>query len=128
MRLPRGEPLGLDPAGGAGPFRSPRSEKTLLKATSPAREHENKTATPVEQQERTKCLPMRTLGVASLGLVCGLLAGLLAQEVIARIATFGDGQISDSLQLAIVLGFLVPALAIVGAGAALTIDGRMRRR
>ena len=71
---------------------------------------------------------MRTLGVASLGLVCGLLAGLLAQEVIARIATFGDGQISDSLQLAIVLGFLVPALAIVGAGAALTIDGRMRRR
>jgi hypothetical protein len=63
-----------------------------------------------------------------LGLVCGLLPGLLAQEVIARIATFGGGQISDSLPLALVLGFLAPALAIVGAGVALVIDGGMRRR
>jgi hypothetical protein len=48
---------------------------------------------------------MRTIGVASLDLACGLLAGLVATEVIARIA-----------------------LAVAGAIAAPVIDGRKRRR
>ena len=61
---------------------------------------------------------MRTVGVASLGLVCGLLAGLVATEVIARIALAGGGQISGSLPLALLLGFLTPALAVAGAVAA----------
>ncbi len=70
---------------------------------------------------------MRKLGVAFIGLIGGLLVGVLVHEVIARIVMSG-GQVPDSLPLALVLGFLAPALAIVGAGAALTIDGRMRRR
>jgi hypothetical protein len=40
----------------------------------------------------------------------------------------GSGQLPDSLSLAIVLGFLAPALAVVGAVVALVIDSRMRRR
>ena len=71
---------------------------------------------------------MRKLGVAFIGLIGGLLVGFLVHEVIARIAMSGSGQISDSLPLALVLGFLAPALAIVGVVVALVIDCRMRRR
>ena len=71
---------------------------------------------------------MRKLGVAFMGLIGGLLVGFLVHEVVARIVMSGSGQLPDSLSLAIVLGFLAPALAIVGVVAALVIDGRMRRR
>ncbi len=48
---------------------------------------------------------MRTIGVASLSLACGLLVGLVATEVIARIT-----------------------LAVAGGIAAPVIDGRKRHR
>jgi hypothetical protein len=72
---------------------------------------------------------MRKLGVAFIGLISGLLVGFLVHDVIARIAMSGSGQLPDSLALALVLGFLAPALAIVGAVVALVIaGGRVRRR
>jgi hypothetical protein len=71
---------------------------------------------------------VRKLGVAFMGLIGGLLVGFLVHEVIARIAMSGSGQLPDSLPLALVLGFLAPALAVVGAVVALVIDDRMRRR
>jgi hypothetical protein len=71
---------------------------------------------------------MRKLGVAFIGLISGLLVGFLFTDVVARIAMFGSGQLPDSLPLALLLGFLSPALAIAGTVLALVIDGRMQRR
>lgn len=71
---------------------------------------------------------MRTLGVALVGLVCGLLAGLLVQEAVARLVLSGGGQFPDSTALALFLGFVTPALAVAGAVAAPVIDARTRRR
>ena len=71
---------------------------------------------------------MRKLGVAALGLFGGLLTGYLLIEVIARIVLGNDGQVPDSLPLALLLGYLTPVLAIVGVVIALVIDGRMRHR
>jgi hypothetical protein len=71
---------------------------------------------------------MRKLGVAVLGLFGGLLTGFLLLEVIARIVLGNDGQVPDSLPLALLLGYLTPVLAIVGVVIALVIDGRMRHR
>lgn len=71
---------------------------------------------------------MRKLGVAFIGLISALLVGFLIHEVIARIAMSGSGQLPDSLPLALLLGFLSPALAIVGTVLALVIDVRMQRR
>ncbi len=73
---------------------------------------------------------MRKLGVAFIGLISGLLVGFLFTDVIARVAMSGSGQLPDSLPLALLLGFLSPALAIVIVGTvlALVIDGRMQRR
>jgi hypothetical protein len=77
---------------------------------------------------RRKGTLMRKLGVAFIGLISGLLVGFLIHEVIARIAMSGSGQLPDSLPLALLLGFLTPALAIVGTVVALVVDGRIRRR
>jgi hypothetical protein len=71
---------------------------------------------------------MRNLGVAFIGLITGLLVGFLFTDVIARVAMSGSEQLPDSLPLALLLGFLSPALAIVGTVLALVIDGRMQRR
>ena len=71
---------------------------------------------------------MRKLGVAFIGLITGLLVGFLFTDVIARIAMSGSGQLPDSLPLALLLGFLSPALAIAGTVLALVIDSRMQRR
>ena len=71
---------------------------------------------------------MSTLGVAALGLCGGLLIGLLLHEVIARIALGDGGPPPDALPLALLLGFVTPALALVGVVVALGIDGRARRR
>ena len=71
---------------------------------------------------------MRKFGVAFIGLISGLLVGFLFTDVIARIAMSGNGQLPDSLPLALLLGFLSPALAIVGTVLALVIDGRMQCR
>ncbi len=70
---------------------------------------------------------MRKVGVAFVGLVGGLLVGFLIHEVIARIALSGGGQFPDSLALALLLGFLAPALAAVGAVVALVVDGKRTR-
>jgi Family of unknown function (DUF5957) len=71
---------------------------------------------------------MRRLGVAVLGFLSGLLTGFLLIEVIARISLGSDGQMPDSLPLGPLLGYLTPALAIVGVVLALVIDGRMRHQ
>jgi Family of unknown function (DUF5957) len=71
---------------------------------------------------------MRRLGVAVLGFLSGLLTGFLLVEVIARIALGSDGQVPDSLPLALLLGYLTPVLAILGVVLALVIDGRMRHQ
>jgi hypothetical protein len=71
---------------------------------------------------------MRKIGVAILGLFGGLLTGFLLLEVIARIVLGNDGQVPDSLPLALLLGYLTPVLAIVGVVIALVIDGRLRHR
>jgi hypothetical protein len=71
---------------------------------------------------------MRRLGVAVLGFLSGLLSGFLLIEVIARIALGSDGQVPDSLPLALLLGYLTPVLAILGVVLALVIDGRMRHQ
>ena len=70
---------------------------------------------------------MRKLGVAFIGLISGLLVGFLIHEVIARIALSGSGQFPDSLALALLLGFLTPALAVVGAVVALVVDRKRTR-
>ena len=71
---------------------------------------------------------MRTLGAALVGLVGGLLAGFLIQEVVARLVLSGGGQFPDSTALALFLGFVTPALAVAVAVAAPVIDARTRRR
>jgi hypothetical protein len=71
---------------------------------------------------------MRRFGVATLGFFSGLLSGFLLIEVIARIALGSDGQMPDSLPLALLLGYLTPVLAIVGVVVAVVIDGRIRHQ
>ena len=71
---------------------------------------------------------MRPLGAALVGLVGGLLAGFLIQEVVARLVLSGGGQFPDSTALALFLGFVAPALAVAGAVAGPVIDARARRR
>ena len=71
---------------------------------------------------------MRRLGVAVLGFLSGLLSGFLLIEVFVRIALGSDGQVPDSLPLALLLGYLTPVLAILGVVLALVIDGRMRHQ
>ena len=70
---------------------------------------------------------MRRLGIALIGLVAGLLFGFAIHELVAR-AVLEDGTMSDSLPLALLLGFVSPALAIAGAFLALWIDSRRRTR
>lgn len=67
---------------------------------------------------------MRRLAVAFIGLIAGLLVGFLLTDLIASIAMSGSGQLPDSLPLALLLGFLSSATAIVGTTLALEIDGR----
>jgi hypothetical protein len=71
---------------------------------------------------------MRKLGVTFIGFIGGLLVGFLLTDIIAGIAMSGSGQLPDSLPQALLLGFLSPALAIVGTVVALVIDGRIRHR
>lgn len=70
---------------------------------------------------------MRKLGIGFLGLLGGLLAGLIAHDVLARILLDG-GRFPDSLPMALLVGFLTPTLAIVGVVLALVLDGRRTRR
>lgn len=71
---------------------------------------------------------MRKLGIAILGLFCGLLIGFVAHEIIAGIALSGTGQFPDSLPLALLVGYLTPVLGIVGIVVALAVDGRKSQR
>lgn len=70
---------------------------------------------------------MRTIGIAALGLVGGVLLGLIVQDVLARLL-LDDGVFPDSLPLALLVGFLTPALAVVGIVVALVLDARRARR
>ncbi len=64
---------------------------------------------------------MRKIGIGALGLVGGLLLALVVQDLLA-VTFVRDGTIP--LALGIVLGFLMPVLAVLGAIVALLIDGR----
>jgi hypothetical protein len=90
--------------------------------------HRDDKARPSRKWIQREGTLVRKLGVAFMGLIGGLLVGFLVHEVVARIVMSGSGQLPNSLSLALVLGFLAPALAVVGAVVALVIDNRMRRR
>ena len=67
---------------------------------------------------------MRKLGIAILGFIGGLFAGLMLTEVVSRIILGISGTFPDSLPLALALGCLTPVLAVAGVPAALAIDSR----
>lgn len=69
---------------------------------------------------------MRKFGIGLLGLFVGFLVGFIVQDVLARVL-LDDGAFPDSLPLALLVGFLVPALAAAGVVVALAIDKRRRR-
>lgn len=70
---------------------------------------------------------MRRLGFGFLGLLGGFLCGFIIHDVLTRVL-LDDGMFPDSLPLALVVGFLTPALAVIGAVVALVIDNRHTRR
>lgn len=69
---------------------------------------------------------MRKLGAGFLGLLAGLLVGIVAQELLASLLVQG-GRLDASLPLAVLIGFLMPGLALVGVVVALAIDGRVTK-
>lgn len=69
---------------------------------------------------------MRTIGIAALGLAGGILAGLVVQDVLARLL-LDDGVFPNSLPLALLVGFLTPAAAVTGVVLALLLDRRRAR-
>lgn len=70
---------------------------------------------------------MRKLGIGIGGLLSGFLAGLIVHDVLARVL-LDEGMFPDSLPLALLVGFLTSALAIVGVVGGLAIDDRRTRR
>lgn len=68
---------------------------------------------------------MRKIGIGALGFVGGLLLALVVQDLLA-VAFVRDGAMP--LVLGLVLGFLIPVLAVLGAVVALLIDGRAASR
>ena len=69
---------------------------------------------------------MRKLGVAVIGFFCGLLAGFVLTEGIARIAIGLSGHLPGVLALP--LGCLMPLLALAGVVVALIVDDREQRQ
>lgn len=67
---------------------------------------------------------MRTVGLAALGLLLGLIAGALLTSAVARPMVSGGGQIS--IAAGILLGAIMPVLGICGAVAAVMIDRKSR--
>lgn len=70
---------------------------------------------------------MRILGIGLLGLLGGLLCGFIIHDVLARVL-LDDGRLPDSMPLALLLGFMTPALGVIGVLLALVIDSRRARR
>lgn len=68
---------------------------------------------------------MRTFGIAVLGLVIGLVAGALLTSAVARPLVGADGG-GVSVGVGLFLGFLMPALGVAGAVAAVLIDRSSR--
>lgn len=68
---------------------------------------------------------MRKVGVGALGAVGGVLLALILQDILA-VAFLQDGTIP--FPLAIVLGFLMPVLAVVGAVIAVLLYNRNIKR
>jgi hypothetical protein len=71
---------------------------------------------------------MRTIGVTVLGLVLGILFGFLLTGVVARIAIGSDGPADLSTPVAMVIGILTPALAVIGAVGAILVDRQVRAK
>lgn len=68
---------------------------------------------------------MRKVGIGALGIIGGVLLALIVQDLLAS-AFLRDGTIP--LGLAIVMGFLLPVFAVLGAVLAVVLDNRSVRR
>ena len=69
---------------------------------------------------------MRTVGIALLGLVGGLLFAIVVQDVLARIL-LGNGPQSQAGMVEVALGSLLPGCAVLGPVVALLLDRRQQR-
>ncbi|MDO5633824.1 MAG: hypothetical protein Q4G34_02975 [Micrococcus sp.] len=72
-----------------------------------------------------KGTPMTRVGIGALGSVGGLLLALILQDILA-VAFLGHGTIP--FPLAVVVGFLLPTLAVLGAVVAILLDNRNTTR
>ena len=68
---------------------------------------------------------MRTVGIAVLGLVGGVLLAIIIQDLLARALVGGTGG-DAALTLGPIQAALLPALGIAGAGLAVGVDRRQR--
>lgn len=71
--------------------------------------------------DRRRRSALRTMGIGGLGLVGGILAGLVLQDILAQ--SFPDARAVLAVHAA-----LVPLLALAGTVLAVWLDGRVPRR
>ncbi|GAB3536119.1 hypothetical protein GCM10027403_15750 [Arthrobacter tecti] len=67
---------------------------------------------------------MRKVGFGVIGLICGLLAGFIAHDLLAPLLLANGGSLRAPLPLAILMGLLTPVLAAVGIVVGVLIDSR----
>lgn len=77
------------------------------------------------EQPRAGRVVVRRLGVGILGLLGGLLAGIVGQDLLAPLLITGSGDVS-ALGL-VVLPLLLPVCGVAGAVVAVLLDLRARR-
>jgi hypothetical protein len=70
---------------------------------------------------------MRKLGITVVGLLAGLVVGVMLNEVVISATVSDPSELADSPPLALLVGFMPPGLAILGAVTARLIDRRRRR-
>jgi hypothetical protein len=71
---------------------------------------------------------MKTIGLAILGLIAGLVIGMALTEVLASYALNEDASGVESMPLAVLIGLTPPTLGIAGAIAGPLIHQRLRQR
>lgn len=78
-----------------------------------------------EHRRRARRVGKRRLGLGLLGLLGGLLAGIVIQDLIAPLLITGSGEVS--LLGLLVLPLLLPVCGVAGAVVAVLLDLRARR-
>lgn len=106
------------PADGPG-----RSEQRRPGGRHPERDLER--AAPGDQARPRRRTGIRCIGLAILGLVGGLLAGIVVQDLIAPLLITGTGEVS-TVGL-VLLPLLIPVCGAVGAVIAVLLNIRARR-